>query len=149
MPEKWTKRSRSPSSGVMKPKPFSSLNHFTVPVAMSHLPPSSTVVPGKNVPSNASQKDSARGAFFAHLAALEAGLSGAVREERVDRFLQVLGVEERGGDVADATVGRARSLVHRDAHEALGGRVRERRSRGQLRGELHRLLGQALVGENA
>src|SRR3954447_21721996 len=115
----------------MKPKPFSSLNHFTVPVAMSHLPPSSTVVPGKNVPSNASQKDSARGAFFAHLAAL-AGLSRAVREERVDRFLQVLGVEERGGDVANAIVGRARSLVHRDAHEALGGRVRERRSRGQL-----------------
>src|SRR5215218_5206336 len=27
----WTKRSRFPSSGVMKPKPFSSLNHFTVP----------------------------------------------------------------------------------------------------------------------
>src|SRR4051795_6264587 len=27
----WTKRSRFPSSGVMKPKPLSSLNHFTVP----------------------------------------------------------------------------------------------------------------------
>src|SRR5581483_9200545 len=34
MPEKWTKRSRPPSSGVMKPKPLSSLNHLTVPVAM-------------------------------------------------------------------------------------------------------------------
>src|SRR4051795_865393 len=34
MPEWWTKRSLPPSSGVMKPKPFSSLNHFTVPVAM-------------------------------------------------------------------------------------------------------------------
>src|SRR4051794_41970048 len=32
MPEKWTKRSRPPSSGVMKPKPFSSENHLTVPV---------------------------------------------------------------------------------------------------------------------
>src|SRR2546423_12161581 len=30
----WTKRSLLPSSGVMKPKPFSSLNHLTVPVAM-------------------------------------------------------------------------------------------------------------------
>src|SRR3954470_14691283 len=31
----WTKRSFVPSSGVMKPKPLSSLNHLTVPVAMS------------------------------------------------------------------------------------------------------------------
>src|SRR4051812_44888806 len=30
----WTKRSLEPSSGVMKPKPLSSLNHLTVPVAM-------------------------------------------------------------------------------------------------------------------
>src|SRR5579884_258645 len=35
MPEKWTNRSRPPSSGVMKPKPLSSLNHFTVPVAIT------------------------------------------------------------------------------------------------------------------
>src|SRR5215218_9854702 len=34
MPEKWTKRSRPPSSGVMKPNPLSSENHLTVPVAM-------------------------------------------------------------------------------------------------------------------
>src|SRR5947209_8058086 len=34
MPLKWTNRSRPPSSGVMKPKPLSSLNHFTVPVAI-------------------------------------------------------------------------------------------------------------------
>src|SRR5687767_7707200 len=35
MAEKCTKRSLLPSSGVMKPKPFASLNHFTVPVLMS------------------------------------------------------------------------------------------------------------------
>src|SRR5918996_4269725 len=36
---KWTKTSFEPSSGVMKPYPFSSLNHLTVPVAIqSHLP---------------------------------------------------------------------------------------------------------------
>ncbi len=34
MPEKWTNRSFPPSSGVMKPKPFSSLNHLTVPVGI-------------------------------------------------------------------------------------------------------------------
>src|SRR5688500_16662420 len=38
MPEKWTKRSRPPSSGVMKPKPLSSENHLTVPDAMPALP---------------------------------------------------------------------------------------------------------------
>src|SRR5687768_2886962 len=32
MDEKCTNRSLLPSSGVMKPKPFASLNHFTVPV---------------------------------------------------------------------------------------------------------------------
>src|SRR3954454_12775229 len=32
MPEKCTKRSRPPPSGVMNPKPFSSENHLTVPV---------------------------------------------------------------------------------------------------------------------
>src|SRR4051794_10607761 len=34
-----TKRSFDPSSGVMKPYPFASLNHLTVPLAMKkHLP---------------------------------------------------------------------------------------------------------------
>src|SRR3954452_18532152 len=34
MPVWWTKRSLPDSSGVMNPKPFSSENHLTVPVAM-------------------------------------------------------------------------------------------------------------------
>src|SRR5215217_6768939 len=37
MPEKCTQASFPPSSGVMNPKPFSSLNHFTTPVAIQHL----------------------------------------------------------------------------------------------------------------
>src|SRR5947209_1580846 len=46
MPLKWTNRSRPPSSGVMKPKPLSSLNHLTVPVAMySPSPAFCPVVP--------------------------------------------------------------------------------------------------------
>jgi hypothetical protein len=32
---KWTKTSLDPSEGAMKPKPLSSLNHFTVPVAIT------------------------------------------------------------------------------------------------------------------
>src|SRR3954470_23432683 len=35
----WTKRSLLWSSGVMNPKPFSSLNHFTVPVGIVQFPP--------------------------------------------------------------------------------------------------------------
>jgi hypothetical protein len=32
--EKCANKSSLPSSGVMKPKPFESLNHFTVPIAI-------------------------------------------------------------------------------------------------------------------
>src|SRR3954463_12244737 len=32
----WTNTSLPPPSGVMKPNPFASLNHFTVPVAIDH-----------------------------------------------------------------------------------------------------------------
>src|SRR5919197_508157 len=38
MPVKCTNRSLPPSSGVMKPKPLSSLNHLTVPVAIGVSP---------------------------------------------------------------------------------------------------------------
>src|SRR4051812_16217444 len=38
IPVWWTKRSLSPSSGVMNPNPLSSLNHLTVPVGMQHFP---------------------------------------------------------------------------------------------------------------
>src|SRR3979409_2155353 len=35
----WTNRSLPPASGVMKPYPFASLNHLTVPVAIYVTPP--------------------------------------------------------------------------------------------------------------
>ena len=35
--EKCANTSLEPSSGVMKPKPLSALNHFTVPVVMGNL----------------------------------------------------------------------------------------------------------------
>lgn len=37
MAEKWAKTSSPPSSGVMNPKPLESLNHFTVPVAITNF----------------------------------------------------------------------------------------------------------------
>src|SRR6185436_17822602 len=36
--EKWANRSSPPPSGVMNPKPFASLNHLTVPVAICNVP---------------------------------------------------------------------------------------------------------------
>src|SRR5579864_5996952 len=51
MPVWWTNRSFDPSSGVMKPYPFSSLNHFTVPVANEFtspaLPPGTPAPPAR------------------------------------------------------------------------------------------------------
>ena len=38
IPEKWTNASFPPSSGVMNPKPFSSLNHFTTPLPIPTPP---------------------------------------------------------------------------------------------------------------
>src|ERR1700730_8121127 len=48
MAEKWTNTSAVPSSGAMKPKPLSALNHFTVPVAISSSPLSA--MPGATSP---------------------------------------------------------------------------------------------------
>src|SRR5579871_144992 len=39
--EWWTKTSAVPSSGAMKPKPLSALNHFTVPCAICLSPKTS------------------------------------------------------------------------------------------------------------
>src|ERR671915_1094809 len=54
IPEKWTNASFPPSSGVMNPKPFSSLNHLTTPVAIQHLltavPMREVVLPGTAFP---------------------------------------------------------------------------------------------------
>src|SRR3954452_3141867 len=68
MPVWWTKRSLPPSSGVTKPKPFSSLNHFTVPVAMVFLYPSRDVRALAN----------AEGATEQRLRALGTSLPGSV-----------------------------------------------------------------------
>src|SRR5216683_3084644 len=42
--EKCAKRSSPPPSGVMKPKPFASLNHLTVPVAMFTNPQNQKII---------------------------------------------------------------------------------------------------------
>src|SRR5947207_9641579 len=47
--EKWANRSSPPPSGVIKPKPFASLNHLTVPVGMFSNPnkEKNRVAPGR------------------------------------------------------------------------------------------------------
>src|SRR5947209_5137031 len=59
MPVKWTNRSRPPSSGVMKPKPLSSLNHLTVPVAM--YSPSCNLYEHSGLPAHAGKRSRAGG----------------------------------------------------------------------------------------
>src|SRR3954467_5956908 len=61
--EKCTKTSGPPPSCSMKPKPFSALNHFTVPCAMGELFPSSRQVSTNGEPQAASplhQRDKTR-----------------------------------------------------------------------------------------
>src|SRR5688572_21976848 len=50
IPEKWTKRSRPPSSGVMNPNPLSSENHLTVPVPTDLTPLAAVVAQVRSVP---------------------------------------------------------------------------------------------------
>src|SRR3954468_20434985 len=45
MAEKWTKTSLPPFSGVMKPKPLLSLNHFTEPLTLTAMRLSSLAAP--------------------------------------------------------------------------------------------------------
>jgi hypothetical protein len=54
--EKCANRSSPPPSGVMKPKPFASLNHFTVPVAIFLSFPKKTCCVGV-VPSRLTERD--------------------------------------------------------------------------------------------
>src|SRR3954454_22406567 len=60
----------------------------------------------------------------AWLAPLEGRLPGPLREEGVDRFLEVLGGEERCRDLADPGVGAADSVLQKGAHHLLRRRVR-------------------------
>src|SRR3954451_2170600 len=101
MPLKWTNRSRPPSSGVMKPKPLSSLNHLTVPVPITDCPrlaPSGRDLPRPcpGQPIRTRRWNATPGS-----ASVEGGFAGSHFQERPHRVLEVLRVEERAGDVGD------------------------------------------------
>ncbi len=120
------KRSLPPSSGTMNPKPFSSLNHLTVPVATTCSPPPplkkqlllSPVWYDRIQPSGALRtlsaftvfsyyticegssiicSDSARWGHGPHFAGAKGVFEyGAVSERRQGRFCQAVGPRQRG-----------------------------------------------------
>src|SRR2546421_7951991 len=113
----------------MNPKPFSSLNHFTVPVGIC---PSVASLDGGQTSSPRLRNVSS--------AALEVRLARTVLEKRLHRLLEVLRAEERSPDLAHARVSAAHPLVEESAHHALGGRVGHGRPPGQPLGEAESLL---------
>src|ERR671936_319856 len=96
IPEKCTNRSRPPSSGVMKPNPFSSENHLTVPVPTDepHLLLDavrrcvSTGGPGPNGQTLSGARPRTQGVRFLNLrprAADECGMDPAAWRDRLPR----------------------------------------------------------------
>src|SRR6185369_1100655 len=70
--EKCANRSSPPSSGVMNPYPFASLNHLTVPVAIVLLPSrmnERVLLFGQQVPSAADERGHADNRNSSHLGA--------------------------------------------------------------------------------
>src|SRR3954468_5124243 len=100
----------------MNPKPFSSLNHLTVPVGMSPLSSLPAALPDGGQTSSPRLRN-------ARLAALEARLARALLEKCRHRLLGVLRAEERRPDLSHAGIGPAHALVEEGPHHALGGGV--------------------------
>src|SRR3954447_8910679 len=149
MPLKWTNRSRPPSSGVMKPKPLSSLNHLTVPVPITAIP--TCALSGWDRPSPVRRNLSRRKWRLQPLgsASLEGGLAGSRFQERADGALEVLGVEQGAGDLGHERVGPRDPALERGADDALGRRVGDRRAVGEVAYvRAHGVL-EAVVGEDA
>src|SRR2546421_9313186 len=119
----------------MNPKPFSSLNHFTVPVgicpSVASLDGGQTSSPGlRNVSS----------------AALEVRLARTVLEKRLHGSLEVVAPEQRGRDIGHPLVGPPHSMLEKSPNNALGGRVGHGGPPGQPLGEAEGLLLEIVVG---
>ena len=80
-------------------------------------------------------------------APLVGGLAGPVGEERADGVLEVLGVEQRAGDLADDRVGRAGAALLLGATIALVAACASVGPLAILRGERARLLLERVVGQ--
>src|SRR4051794_22328229 len=124
----------------MNPKPFSSLNHLTVPVGMSSLPPCPLPLLDGGQTSSPRLRN-------VRLAPLEARLARAVLEKGLHGPLEVLRAKERRPDLRHAGIGAAHALVEEGPHHALGGGVGPGRTLGQPVGEAKRLLVELVVGE--
>src|SRR5450755_670008 len=157
MPLKWTNRSRPPSSGVMNPKPLSSLNHLTVPVAM--YSPSAQLAcsnrfghqtaPTKRRKTYQEEPGPTSRSRLSRSATGELGLAGSLVEKRAQRTLEVLGSEQAPRDPADAVVGELDPAFEKVPDHLLGGRVGERRTVGKLMRKLAGSGIEALVGKHA
>src|SRR5689334_17200337 len=79
--EKCANTSLPPPSGVMKPKPFASLNHLTVPVAMSDCLSIKIKNSGLSPPCRYHQEDQRRSLFLDQRKIVE-GSSGAIIHQR-------------------------------------------------------------------
>src|SRR4051812_42618870 len=80
---------------------------------------------------------------------LESRLARPVVEERADRVLQVLGLEQAAGDVGSHLVGPLDPALEVGADDALRRAVRLRRSAGEPLGEAHPLLVELGVGKDS
>src|SRR5579884_359451 len=125
MPLKWTNRSRPPSSGVMNPNPLSSLNHFTVPVAMC-LPFGLLVLKSGCPPGPDPTPENLAGSPTG-----EGRVARTVGEERVHGGAQVAGVEERSGNRRHSLVGPLHPAVEVLADHLPRRRMSQRRPVGQ------------------
>src|SRR3954466_6326233 len=92
MPVWCTNRSLPPSSGVMNPKPFASLNHFTVPFAIALTPQAACIRASPRVPifcllSECASRDGRAKSCVRHYFAPPSGLSGTAFQGQLDAEL--------------------------------------------------------------
>src|SRR5215218_8551024 len=155
IPEKCTNASFPPSSGVMNPNPFSSLNHFTTPVANTNTSSlmdlmRKVVLPGTAFPHASSPLSAARtGRIYTSRGDQRStgsarGLRAAgvsVAGGRLRGRLVLLGIEALVGAARLGLLGPAgvlRCLRRRRGRRRRGRRRRRRRRRRQRRRGRHR-----------
>src|SRR5215211_4629922 len=109
----------------MKPKPFSSLNHLTVPVSICVHPLAVQIHRGASPP-GPSRRTLARGQTCRwprreSSAACESRLSGAMLQERAHAAAEVLRSPEVAGDARHLVVGALDPALQVGAQHLLGG----------------------------
>src|SRR5215211_2359573 len=161
MPLKWTNRSRPPSSGVMKPKPLSSLNHLTVPVPIrteSSLEPRPAPMTGADLPTLTGGRHalqgqvSAAGCIGPGVAAAEGARAATGARHRLGGEAQARRPADRGLGEAqvDRALGGARDRGGADlARQPVGAVTQDPPAQavaGRSRGRAHEPVGRLVAG---